>query len=90
MFGGQIKSWEQKTKGDIIATMTAFVILGGFIITETLAMALRERSLFMTIWCVGGSSYVAVIIVVCLRGGITELRRRQKSIPQNREHQPPR
>jgi hypothetical protein len=89
MFGGQILRWERKSKGDIIATMIAFVVLGSIIITGTLTMALRERSLLFTIWCGAGSCFVARIIVLCVRGGIAELRRRQRNMTQDQDQKPP-
>jgi hypothetical protein len=92
MFGGPTKSWEQKSKGDIIATMIAFVVLGGIVIINTLTTALtmwREHSLFAAIWCVAGLCFVAAIVVIYLRGAITELRRRRRSMTHSKEHQPP-
>jgi hypothetical protein len=89
MFGGRTTPWEQKTKGDIIATMIAFVIIGSIIITGTFSMALRERSLWVTIWCITGASFAAALVAVSIRGGIYELRKRRKDTTQNQEHRPP-
>jgi len=80
MFGGPTKPWEQKSKGDIIATMIAFVVLGSIYIADALTTALRESSLFVSMWCLAGLCFVAVIVAICLRGGITELRRRRRSM----------
>jgi hypothetical protein len=89
MFGGLTQPWEQKSKGAIIFIMIASLILGGIEITKTLTAALREPSLFVAIWEVAGSCIVTLIVVIWLRGGITELRRRRRSMMQNLEHQPP-
>jgi hypothetical protein len=80
MFGrGPRKKWHEMTRGDIVATLTAFTIIGGAVVAGCV------RSLFVIgefgiMWLIpaAGILFVAAGVGVTWIQAIRELRRRRK------------
>ena len=87
MIHGPTTPLEQRTNRDIIVTIIAFIILGTIIISGTLSVTLPGGNLLTTIWGIGGSCFVAGIVIGTVRAGMTELRRRRTGMAQNQKPQ---
>ena len=87
MFHGPRKPLNQMTNREIISSIVAFVLIGGFIITVCILLAVRSGSLLSVIWNAIGVIFVVTILVSCVPRAVAELRRR-RGMTQNQEREP--
>ena len=88
MIHGPKTPLEQRTTGNIISTIVAFILIGGFLITTTIISALRDGGVFSRVWYFGGATFTVMIVVGGVWRGIAELRRRRRHKARNQENEP--
>src|SRR5437879_3044553 len=78
MFCGPRKPLTEMTNREIISSIVAFAVIGGFIIIACIVSAMRSSgSVVLVVWNAIGMLFVATILACSVPQAVAELRRRR-------------
>jgi len=73
----QKKRWNEMTRGDIIATLIAFTLIGGVIVSFSIYSFIRSDSGLARLFSASGALFTVSVVIITYVQALRELRRRR-------------